>query len=230
MQLYNEFKKNIDNKLWEKGMKLPTEHELVVQYNVSRHTIRKALDKLEQDEYINRIAGKGTFVNSKSRYKLTSLEGFSEQMRTMGLEPSSKIIDTNLEIPSDAAGRHLNLKSNEKAFKIERLRLADNSPMCYEIAYISRDLCPDIDLLVDNNTSLYKLYEEHYNLDLNYGDLFLEAEICPKKFLDYLKIPEDSAVLKMQCIVYVDNKTPLYFVESYYIGDKYVFFASMPRN
>lgn len=230
MQLYNELKNNIDNKLWKKGMKLPTEHELVNQYNLSRHTVRRALDRLEQDGYINRIAGKGTFINSKSEYKLTSLESFSEQMINMGMIPSSKIINTTLDFPSDAARYYMNIKNNEKVFKIERLRLADSSPMCFETTYISRDLCPDIDRLINDNTSLYKLYEEHYNLNLNYGNIFLEAEICPDEYIHYLKIPKNSAVLKMQCVVYVDNKEPLYFVESYYIGDKYVFFASMPRK
>lgn len=37
-------------------------------------------------------------------------------------------------------------------------------------------------------------------------------------------------MLKMNCIVYLENNKPLYFVETHYIGDKYVFFASMPRK
>ena len=230
MQLYNELKDNIDKKLWKKGMKLPTEHELAEQYNISRHTVRKALDRLEQDEYINRIPSKGTFVNSKSKYKLTSLESFSEQMINIGMVPSSKLISANLEFPSDSARKYMNLNNNDKVFKIQRLRLADGSPMCFETTYISRDLCPDIDRLIDSNTSLYQLYEEHYDLNLSYGNIFLEAEICPDEYIDYLEITQCTAVLKMQCVVYVDNKEPLYFVESYYIGDKYVFFASMPRN
>lgn len=229
MRLYNEFKENIDTKLWKKGMKLPTEHELVEKYDVSRHTVRKALDKLEQDDYINRISGKGTFVNTKSRYKLTSLEGFSEQMRNMGLTPSSKIIDVKLEMPNDLARHNLNLNENEKAYRVERLRLADGTPMSYETVYISKKLCPDIDKYIDSTTSLYRLYEDKYKLNLKYGDIFLEAEICPDNILAHLEIPKYSPVLKMHSVVYADNKIPVYFVESYYIGDKYVFFASMPR-
>ena len=180
--------------------------------------------------YISRIAGRGTFVNTKSRYKLTYLEGFSEQMRSMGMIPSSKIISANLELPSENIRQYMDLEEGEKVFKIERLRLADGSPMCFEITYISRDLCPDIDRLIGENISLYKLYEEHYGLNLNYGDIYLEAEICPDEYLEYLQIPECSAVLKMKCVVYTDNQVPLYYVDSYYIGYKYVFFASMPRN
>ncbi len=229
IQLYDKFKDNIDNNIWTNGMQLPSEHDLAEKYNVSRYTIRKSLEKLEQERYISRQAGKGTFVNSKSRYKLTSLESFSEQMINMDMIPSSKVIATTLEEPDDNVKHHLNLKDNEKAFRIDRLRLADGAPMCFEIAYVSRNLCPDIDIFVDNNTSLYKLYEEHYDLKLDYGNIYLEAMICPEEYIEPLQIPPNSAVLKMECVVYVDNKEPLYFVESYYIGNKYVFFASMPR-
>ena len=86
IQLYNKFKENIENNIWAEGIKLPSEYELMEKYKVSRDTIRKSLQRLAQEGYVYRQAGKGTFVNNlKSRYKLTSLESFSEQMLYMGL-------------------------------------------------------------------------------------------------------------------------------------------------
>lgn len=231
IEIYNKLKNKIENKLWDKGTKLPPEYKLTNQYSVSRDTIRKSLQKLEHEGYIYRQAGKGTFVNNltKSHYKLTRLESFSEQMLDMNLEPSSKLLDTSLIVPKQKIKENLQLLNNEQIYKIERLRLADNKPMCYEIAYISKSLCPNIDELVKNNTSLYELYEGYYNLNLEYGNIFLESQNCPKEYTKELKINEHTPVLKMRCIVYVEGKKPLYFVESYYRGDKYVFFASMPR-
>ncbi|WP_353096984.1 GntR family transcriptional regulator [Tissierella praeacuta] len=230
IQLYNKFKENIENNIWLEGIQLPSEYELMEEYNVSRDTIRKSLQKLAQEGYVHRQAGKGTFVNNpKSRYKLTSLESFSEQMIYMGLVPSSKILNLSLETPNGKVKDYLEIIDDEKVYRVERLRLANNEPMCYEISYVSERLCPDLDKLVYSDTSLYKIYEEHYNLKLDYGNLYLEAEGCPKEYSHHLKIKKDSPMLKMKCVVYTDNKKPLYFVESYYIGAKYVFFASMPR-
>lgn len=230
IQLYNKFKENILNKVWEEGMQIPSEYELMEDYNASRDTIRKSLQKLANEGYVHRQAGKGTFVNShKSRYKLTSLESFSEQMRNMGLEPSSKNLSFSIEEPNDKIKNYLEILNDEKVYKIERLRLANDEPMCYEIAYVSKELCPDLDELIDSSASLYDLYENHYNLRLDYGNMYLEAEGCPKEYSNYLKIKKGSPILKMNCVVYVNSKKPLYFVESYYIGDKYVFYASMPR-
>ncbi|MGJ0845379.1 GntR family transcriptional regulator [Tissierella praeacuta DSM 18095] len=230
IQLYNKFKENIENNIWAEGIKLPSEYELMEKYKVSRDTIRKSLQRLAQEGYVYRQAGKGTFVNNlKSRYKLTSLESFSEQMLYMGLIPSSKILSLSLEIPNGKIKDYLEIIDDEKVYRVERLRLANGEPMCYEIAYVSERLCPDLDKLIYSDTSLYEIYEEHYNLKLDYGNLYLEAEGCPKEYSHHLKIKKGSPMLKMKCIVYTDNKKPLYFVESYYIGTKYVFFASMPR-
>jgi len=231
IQVYNEIKSNIDNGIWKEGSQIPTEHELMKEFNVSRDTIRKALSKLLQEGYIRRQAGKGTFIRSnKSRYKLTRLESFTEQMKARGLYPSSEIIEKSLIIPSKYIRSYLELEDNEEVYKIARLRLADSEPMSYEIAYIPRKLCPNMDEKIDNETSLYKLYEEEYNHEMEYGEVSIEAEIAPEKIAKILKLSSPSAILKMRSTVFLKNKKPLYFVEAYYIGEKYVFTANMPRN
>ena len=231
LQVYEAIKNNIDNNIWTAGSQIPTEYELMEEFQVSRDTIRKSLAILLQQGYIYKQAGKGTFVRqNKSDYKLTKLEGFSEQMKSRGLEPSSEILDITCIIPTDYIKKCLELDDNEEVYRIERLRKANLEPMSYEIAYVSKKLCPNIDKKIDNTTSLYHLYEEEFNFEMDYGDVNLEAEIASKQVSKILNLTFPSAVLKMSCIVYLKNKKPLYFVNAYYIGNKYVFSASMPRN
>lgn len=231
LQIYNEMKEKIESGEWKEGMKLPTEHELIDTFSVSRDTIRKALQKLTNDGYIYRQAGAGTFVkNIKSRYKLTVLESFSEQMISRDLAPSSEIIDISLGLPSQKIAKYLELKKHDKTYIVTRIRKADHEPMCYETAYVPEKNCPELDKKINQSTSLYKLYEDIYGLKIKYGDIFLEAEKCQVQIAEKLNIEKDSPMLKMNCIVYLENNKPLYFVETHYIGDKYVFFASMPRK
>lgn len=231
LQVYETIKKNIENNIWPAGSQIPTEYELMEEFNVSRDTIRKSLSMLLQKGYIYRQAGKGTFVRqNKSYYKLTKLEGFTEQMKSRGLKPSSEVVDISCITPSDYIKSCLELDDNEKVYEIKRLRKANSEPMSYEIAYVSKKLCPDIDKKIDNNTSLYRLYEEEFNLEMDYGDVNLEAEIASEEISKMLNLNYPSAVLKMECLVYLKNKKPLYLVYAYYVGEKYVFSASMPRN
>ncbi|MCG8482392.1 MAG: GntR family transcriptional regulator, partial [Clostridia bacterium] len=210
---------------------LPTEHDLMSIYDASRDTIRKSLAILLNEGYIFKQAGKGTFVRKvKSNYKLTLLESFSEQMRASNIEPSSEIIKIEKTKPEQYILNHLEANEEEKIFKIERLRKANNDPMCYEIAFVSESICNNIDKKVQDNISLYDLYENYYNLKLNYGDMTIEAKKAPKHISKVLKIKPHDAILEMRIVVYLDTGRPLYYVEAYYIGNKYFFSATLPRK
>ena len=68
--LYFQLRENLTQKIlsreWEPGARIPTEKELCEMYDVSRITVRKALDELEQLGYIVRRQGKGNYVNPNS--------------------------------------------------------------------------------------------------------------------------------------------------------------------
>jgi GntR family transcriptional regulator len=231
MNIYKKIKSKIISNEWEFGTKLPSEHELGTEFNVSRHTIRKALQKLSNQGYIYRKAGKGTFVkNIKSRYKLNVLKSFSEQMKNRNVEPSSKIIRKDKVKPTNKIKKKLTLLSNEKIYQIERIRKADDFPMAYEKVYIATKTCPNIIDYITENTSLYNLYENIYNLQIGYGDVFLEAQICNENISNKLNLKGNNAILKMEGIFYLINKKPLYYVESFYLGNRYIFSANIPRE
>lgn len=231
LQVYDKVKSNIENNIWKSGKQIPTEHDLMDMFNVSRDTIRKALAKLLQDGYIYKQAGRGTFVRKiKSNYSLTLLESFSEQMKRRGLEPSSKIIKITNIIPEKYILDRLEVNAEEKVYKIERLRKADNEPMCYEIAFIPESLCKDLDKKIQNSASLYDLYENYYGLNLSYGDMSLEAKSASEYVSKVLEIRPKDPILEMRITVYLDFGRPLYYVEAFYIGEKYIFSTTLPRK
>ena len=82
-QLAGKLKKEMDDGTFSAGSKLPTENELVETYKVSRVTVRKALDSLTQQGYLERRSGKGTFVAEKKIQRgLSGVIGFKLPVRT----------------------------------------------------------------------------------------------------------------------------------------------------
>ena len=65
LQVEADIKNRILSKQYMPGDKLPTENELSDQYNVSKITIRKAIQNLSDEGYVNKVQGKGTFINFK---------------------------------------------------------------------------------------------------------------------------------------------------------------------
>ncbi len=136
-QLVDLLKGKIENE-FEPDSLLPSERELVDQYGVSRTTVRQALQELEQMNYIYRRHGKGTFV-SDLRNHATNLSGaysFTDQMKSLGKHPETKILLYRVVEASKYFADKLNVPLGEKLIKIKRLRLADGVPMMLERTYL----------------------------------------------------------------------------------------------
>ena len=87
---------------------MPTEETIGETFGVSRITVRQALDGLAQSGYIYKIQGKGSFVAAKKAgMQLNHLIGFSDEMRSIGMEPSTSLISQSLEFPSEPVANAL---------------------------------------------------------------------------------------------------------------------------
>lgn len=231
MQIYQDIKQKIEDGEYAAGEKMHTEKEYQEIYGASRDTVRKAFAKLESEELITRKAAVGTFVRSKkSNYTLKRMESFTEQMRERGIEPSSEFVAIELKhLTEPHILRELQISEEEKCYKITRIRKGDEKPMCFEVAYIPRKICPDMQKHLDDKSSLYEIYENVYHLKLGIGKIKLEAELPDSLVQKYLNAGHGSPMLRMECVTLLEDGTPLYYVEASYIGDKYFFSTILPR-
>lgn len=232
LTIYKQLKEKIVNGEYKQGNKLKTEKELQEEYGVSRDTIRKALSYLENEDYIVKRPALGTFVKyKKSDYQLSKMESFTEQMKSREISPSSEIVSIELVAnPGRQVIRELLLKEQEKCYRITRIRKGDGSPMAYEIAHIPQRLCPNLQKYLDDASSLYQIYEEVYYHKIGEGKIRLEAELPGIEIQKSLGISHDSPVLRMECTTLLEDGTPLYYVECYYVGAKYYFSTILPRK
>ncbi|MFC3884911.1 GntR family transcriptional regulator [Bacillus songklensis] len=209
---------------------VPSERELAERYNVSRMTVRQAINNLVNDGYLVRQRGKGTFVaNSKIEQGLQGLTSFSEDMRARGMNPSSKLLEFNLiQAPVTIASK-LAINEGEFICEIKRVRLADDIPMAYERLYISRKLVPDLTEEIVSS-SMYEYIENTLNINIVKGEQTLEASIARKNEAAILQINEGAPVLLIERTSYMDNQKPLEFVQSVYRGDRYKFKIEMERR
>ncbi len=230
-KVYQNLRGQIESRKLQPGDRLPAEAELQESFGVSRDTIRKALSKLEQEGFLSRRAAVGTIVRyQKSDYQLTAMTSFSEQMRARGLHPSSELekIELKSELQEEIR-RALALEQGEKCYMISRVRKADDTPMAYEEAYIPFRICPNLQKHIDESTSLYEVYENEYHLKIGNGHVILEAVLPSSQLQAALKIGRESPLLYMRCTGFLENGTPFYYVDGYYIGEKYEFSTNVIR-
>lgn len=209
------------------GDKLPAEEELCSYFNVSRITVRKALNELLYEGYIIKKHGKGSYVSSGvAKMQLNSLQGFTEEMRSRGLVASSKILNVELQNADTIVADKLQIDENSKVYCIERLRLANDEPMSIEKVYIPYYLCSDIEKY-DLTNSLYEILDKQYGLYPKKAEESIEASAAGKREQEVLKIKLRAPVLKIERLSYLSNNTPLEYVTSIYRGDKYKFYVTI---
>lgn len=93
-QLTNELRSDIKKGLWKVGEIFPADKELMERYGVSSTTVRRAVGQLVQEGFLERKAGKGTFLKrERVEETLGNLTGFFEEMRQHGFSPSADILN-----------------------------------------------------------------------------------------------------------------------------------------
>lgn len=135
-QLANIIKEGIEIGEYKPDSQIPTESVLSQKYNISRITVRKALEELTDEGLLVRKQGKGTFVHTgesiQSNYPFMP---FNEAVQKVGKNPSTKLVSYTLEIPSQRISNYLGLGIGENAITLKRLRFADNVPIILETDY-----------------------------------------------------------------------------------------------
>ena len=121
---------------------IPSERELVSRFGISRATVREAVGRLVSEGRLYRVRGKGTFVAAPRVESLLHLASFTEDMRRRGHKPSTVVLGADESVPPPPARAALGLDVTDRAYRIERLRSADGSPMAHEVSCYRRGRYP----------------------------------------------------------------------------------------
>lgn len=228
-QLEQGIREMIEKGELEPGEMIPSEREWAERYDISRMTVRQAINNLVNDGYLVRQRGKGTFVATKKiEQPLKGLTSFSEDMRARGMEPGTKVLNFCV-IPANASlAQQLHIQEGDDVYEIRRIRLADQLPMALETAYVPCSLVPNLTKEIVSG-SFYEFIEHQLGFTIRSATQVLEASIARKMEADLLHIKEGAPVLLIQRNSYLEAGQPLEVVKSIYRADRYKFMIEMER-
>ena len=197
-QLVDELKESIEKEHQAHDL-LPSERELAEIHGVSRTTVRLALQELENLGFIYKKHGKGTFVSgvSDSILNLTGAYSFTEQMKSLGKEPSTKILEFLVVESSNYLSEQLGVHKGSQLIKIKRLRLADREPMMLERTYLPYKRFEGLTSEMLEEKPMYDVFYDTYNQRIKYAEEEFYASIVSDKDAEYIEVPIGSAALNL---------------------------------
>lgn len=226
LEIKDELKSQILSKKYNIGDKISSERELADFYNVTRVTVQKAMNVLEQEGFIERIHGKGMFVlsNSESNIyilnneKSDSILGFSREFKN-NVKISSKLIKFHTKKAGKGIGKFLGIDENDEIYFIRRVRLMDNIPVLVEDSNIPLKIINKIPKEVLETGSLYEYIEKITDKKITDADSIIEASLFNEELAGLLEIKPGSPMLKISEVTRLEDKRAFNYSYSYNRAD-----------
>jgi GntR family transcriptional regulator len=227
-QLYQILLDGIKDGTWGVDDILPSEADLVDQYDLSRATVRQAFDMLVNQGYVYRRRGQGTFVARPTiEQNLSRIVSFWEDMQQRGLAPGTRVLSREIIPATEELVEDLNISLGEDLASIVRLRLADNEPMSVEYSYLVHRYCPGILEQDYANSSLRKMLEDKFNIRIVYARQRIRAVPASQELAELLEIEPNSPLLHLERVSYTDEDIPIEYLQINLRGDRYTFYTEL---
>lgn len=202
---------------------LPSERALAEQLGISRVTTRKAIDALASDGLILRRQGSGNYVAPLLEQPLTRLTSFTEELKQRGFMPSSRWIRRSLGVVQPEEMVAFGLSPGARVARLERVRLADQTPMAYEASALPVSVLPEPDAVTD---SLYNFLAERRQRPMR-ALQHIRAANATARHAELLTVPEGQALLFITRFGYAEDGRCIEITHTWCRSDYYDFVAEL---
>jgi len=210
---------------------LPSENELCREFDVSRLTVRRALQTLEADGFIYRRQGLGSFVSDRRVPQgLVRLTDFAQDMRRAGLEASSQILHRAQEPASVGVAEWLGIAPGTLVLRLDRLRLGDGEPIALDRTWLPpyyAQLLEGHDLTAD---TIYGILEREYQIPAYSGRYRITAAPAALDVAEALAVCGGEALLLIERLSRTAGHRPIYYQHRYYRSDRVAYELEVARD
>lgn len=221
--IYHDLVDKIQTNVWPKNSLLPSEHDLSEMYQTSRETIRKALNLLAQNGYIQKVQGKGSVVIDFDTFSfpVSGIVSYKELVEELGL--SSKTIVSQLGYTEAMDIRYkLDVSAKDKVWGVTRVREISSEKVIIDkdffnekyVPLLSKETCED---------SIYHYIEKELGLTISYAQKEIVVENPTKEDKELLDLEGFSNVVVIRSLVYLDDSSLFQYTESRHRPDKFRF-------
>jgi GntR family transcriptional regulator len=204
---------------------LPSERLLAEMLGISRITTRKAIDELASDGLIVRRHGSGNYIAPKLEQPLNHLSSFTEELRQRGFVPTSRWIQRGTGIVLREEMIALGLSPGASVARLERVRLADDTPMAYELSTLPTSVVPLPEAVTH---SLYAYLAKREMLPVRAIQHIRAANASPRH-AQLLAVPPGQALLWITRVGYVEDGQAVEITHTWCRSDYYDFVVELRR-
>jgi GntR family transcriptional regulator len=204
------------------GARVPSERVIAEKHGLSRMTARQAIELLVRRGLVYRRPGSGTFVApARVEHTLSRFSGFTETMRSQGIEPSGRVLAVRL-IAGTApdAEAALGLVDGQRCWCVRRVRFGDGEPLVVEMSHVPERVFPDLGRKDLGHASLYEMMRTVYGVDPVHAHETIESTACEPDDARHLSCRPGAPAILVTRLTYDADGRPVEFARDVYRGDR----------
>ncbi len=211
------------------GESLASERLLAAKFGTSRTTVRQAFQELVVEGRLQRVHGSGTYVAPPKLTQALQLTSYTEDMRSMGIEPSSRVLEVAQLSADDFLAKRLSITVGGRVVRIRRLRIADGEPRAIEATHLSAARFPRLRQNLARLGSLYAALADVYGVHLAAAEETIETVLARPEEAELLETDVGLPMLMLSRHSFDSDGMPVEWARSVYRGDRYKFVAWLQR-
>jgi GntR family transcriptional regulator/GntR family frlABCD operon transcriptional regulator len=198
-EVYEQLRKHIENGVYAPGDLLPSENELCAVNQVTRPTVRRALDMLANEGYIRKHQGLGSVVqNPPKGIGILSFSGTTSAIGKENLKTSAIVKPHARPWPEEFVFDLSDLERESGCIYFERIRYVNDAPVFYDLSYLPNINLPRFTARNLNNLSLFELLREQYRIEIKGGMQYIEAITATESCQQHLGVAPERPILNLQ--------------------------------
>lgn len=202
---------------------LPAERDLAEAFDLSRITVRKALDGLVTSGLLLRRQGAGTFVAGRVEKSFSKLTSFSEDMAARGRTSRSEWITRAEGAVTPDESLMLGLSPGTAVYRFHRIRYADDFAMALEYSTIPGFALPGLNVV---KGSLYEALDAAGSRPVRALQR-LRAVLFDEAQAKLMGLEAGAPGLLIERRGFLDDGRAVEMTRSWYRGDAYDFVAEL---
>jgi GntR family transcriptional regulator len=225
LRVYGSIKAKVEAGDFKVGDFLPAEPELQKLFNVSRTTVRRAVELLAQEGFVSIQQGKGTQVlDFKATQRLQYVTSFSETLQEKGFTVRSRDVTVDCVPAPRPIAADLKVGLDVRLARVQRVTLANGKPIAIMLNYLLPELVPGLEKRIASMKSLYAFLEAEYNVRVEAATDFISATAASAAEAAKLGVPVNSPLLVVKRISYARGR-PIEVAILHIVADRYEYCA-----
>lgn len=222
LRIENEIRQKIATGEYPVNTRIPSEEELCEAYDVSRITVRRAIQDLSESGLLKKQRGLGTFVAVPKHLVEPGARssGFSAYLVDTGHHTPRRILGKQALVATEELAKRLAIEQGDAVLNVRRLMFEDDAPMAIDSVYVARARFPHLLDELTGDVSFYGLLRSRYGVELDGSDLTLDVSTARAEEAHLLGCLTGAPLFIMRKVKYDTAGVPVHYSKTVIRGDR----------